>query len=46
LASRFKIAPKTAQRSIVFMQDRLAAPREYNAARRGSKMKSGTKFKK
>jgi predicted DNA-binding transcriptional regulator YafY len=35
LAGRFEIAPKTAQRNIVFMQDRLAAPLEYNAARRG-----------
>jgi len=35
LAGRFEIFPKTAQRTIDFLRDRLAAPLEYNASRRG-----------
>lgn len=35
LAVRFELSPKTAQRAIEFMRDRLAAPLCYDAARRG-----------
>ncbi len=35
LARQFEISPKTAQRSIDFLRDRLEAPLEYDASRRG-----------
>ncbi len=35
LAGHFEVAPKTAQRTIDFLRDRLAAPLEYNASRKG-----------
>ncbi|MDD5167708.1 MAG: WYL domain-containing protein [Syntrophales bacterium] len=35
LARHFEIVPKTAQRNIVFMRDRLCAPLEYDPAHRG-----------
>lgn len=35
LAARFEISPKTAQRAIAFMRDRLGAPLEYVPGRRG-----------
>lgn len=35
LAGQFEISPKTAQRTIIFMRDRFAAPLEYEASRRG-----------
>ena len=35
LAGQFEVSSKTAQRTIVFMRDRFAAPLEYNASRRG-----------
>jgi predicted DNA-binding transcriptional regulator YafY len=35
LACKFEISSKTAQRNIDFMRDRLAAPLEYNASKKG-----------
>jgi len=35
LAARFEVAPKTAQRDIAFMRDRLHAPLQYISGRRG-----------
>jgi len=35
LAQHFEIAPKTAQRAIEFLRDRLRAPLEYDASRKG-----------
>jgi len=35
LADRFEISPRTAQRCIDFLRDRLQAPLEYNAAKKG-----------
>lgn len=35
LAEKFELSPRTAQRDIEFMRDRLSAPLEYNPAKRG-----------
>ena len=35
LAGFFEISPKTAQRSIDFMRDRLGAPLEYHSGKKG-----------